>query len=192
MVTSCMQKQITGMSIYISTIMFIMFWFNEDFWSLPYGMEDDMFKGAEPTNKCKAFTMLFNLFIWLHIFNLFACRDIHETKFRPFRNLFKNWLFLAVLASTIGFQYVMVEYGGVLARTSGLSSQQHAYSVLIGSSTIVVSFLIKKLPASISRFLDLGFHDRNIKPIEDDKLTQLFNKADKLVANKLGEKIEKA
>ena len=121
LITPYMWKQITGMTIYISTVMFIMFWFNEDFWGFTYRMEDDMFNKGEPTLKCYAFTMLFNLFIWLHIFNLLACRDIDETKFRPFRSLYKNWLFLAVLISIIGFQYVMVEFGGVLARTSGLT-----------------------------------------------------------------------
>jgi phage tail sheath gpL-like len=83
---------------------------------------------------------------------------------RPFRSLYKNWLFLAVLSSIIGFQYVMVEFGGVLARTSGLTQQQHGFSILIGSSSLAVSYLIKKLPTKISRFLDFGFQDKHIKP----------------------------
>jgi hypothetical protein len=58
----------------------------------------------------------------MHIFNLINCRDIRDKKFNPFRGIFRNKLFLFVLAGTISFQYVMVEYGGLLARTSGLSN----------------------------------------------------------------------
>ena len=122
LISVTMWKNITGMIIYISSVMFIMFWFNEDFWGLTYGMEDGMFSRGEPTNKCRAFTMLFNIFIWMHIFNLINCRDIRDKKFNPFRGIFRNKLFLFVLAGTISFQYVMVEYGGVVARTSGLSN----------------------------------------------------------------------
>ena len=35
-----MWKQITGMTIYICTVMFIMFWFNEDIWGFTYTMSD--------------------------------------------------------------------------------------------------------------------------------------------------------
>ena len=76
LISVTMWKNITGMIIYISSVMFIMFWFNEDFWGFTYGMEEDMFSRGEPTNKCRAFTMLFNIFIWMHIFNLINCRDI--------------------------------------------------------------------------------------------------------------------
>jgi magnesium-transporting ATPase (P-type) len=191
LITSYMWKQITGMTVYISAVMFIMFWFNEDFWGFTYGMEDDMFRKGQPTGKCQAFTMLFNLFIWLHIFNLLACRDIDEAKFRPFRSLLKNWLFLAVLASIIGFQYVMVEYGGVLARTSGLTSQQHAFSVLIGSTSLIVSNVIKKLPHQISKFLDLGFQDKHIKPEDGNKLMALYDKVSNIQADDIVKKRDK-
>lgn len=117
-----MWKQITGMTIFISTVMFIMFWFNEDMWvGFSYRMEDDMFKDGEPTAKCRAFTMLFNIFICLHIFNLVNCREINETRLNPLTHLYKNWIFFAIVAAISAFQYVMVEYGGSLARTSGLT-----------------------------------------------------------------------
>jgi magnesium-transporting ATPase (P-type) len=48
MITPSMWKQITGMTIFISGVMFIMFWFNEDFWGFNYGMEDNMFDNGEP------------------------------------------------------------------------------------------------------------------------------------------------
>jgi len=103
LITPGMWKQISGMTLYISSIMFIMFWFNEDFWGFTYSMDLDMFEKGVPTDKCRAFTMLFNLFIYLHIFNQINCREVNENKFNPFYRITKNWYFLAVLASVIGF-----------------------------------------------------------------------------------------
>jgi len=176
LISVTMWKNIDGMIIYISTVMFIMFWFNEDFWGFTYGMEEDMFSRGEPTNKCRAFTMLFNIFIWMHIFNLINCRDIRDKKFNPFRSIFSNKLFLFVLAGTISFQYVMVEYGGVLARTSGLTNKQHSFSILIGASSLFASIILKKLPDKITKFLYFGQKDSHIRAVPEDALTKRFNK----------------
>ena len=196
LISISMWKNITGMIIYISSVMFVMFWFNEDFWGLTYGMEEDMFSSGEPTNKCRAFTMLFNIFIWMHIFNLINCRDISEKKFNPFRSIFSNKLFIFVLAGTISFQFVMVEYGGVLARTSGLTNKQHSFSILIGASSLVASFVLKKLPEKITKLLYFGFKDSHIREVPEDELTKRFNKfqninAAEMVMKKMQEKKSK-
>jgi magnesium-transporting ATPase (P-type) len=79
-----MRKNINGMIIYISIVMFVMFWFNEKFWGFTYSMEEDMFNSTDPTNKCRAFTMLFNIFIWMHLFNLINCRHLTEKGLVPY------------------------------------------------------------------------------------------------------------
>lgn len=185
LISVAMWKNITGMIIYISTVMFVMFWFNEDFWGFTYGMEEDMFSSGDPTNKCKAFTMLFNIFIWMHIFNLINCRDISEKKFNPFRSIFSNKLFLFVLAGTISFQYVMVEYGGVLARTSGLTNKQHSFSILIGSSCLFASMILKKLPEKVTNLLYFGFKDSHIRGVSEDALTKRFNRFQNINATEI-------
>ena len=118
-----MRKHINGMTLYISLVMYFMFWFNENFWGFTYEMEEDMFDFGEPTNKCRAFTMLFNIFIWMHLFNLVNCRHLTEKGLVPFNALFTNNLFLFILGGIVTFHLLMIEYGGVLARTSGLSKK---------------------------------------------------------------------
>ena len=137
-----MRKNINGMTLYISSVMFFMFWLNEDFWDFTYGMEDDMFSSFEPTNKCRAFTMLFNIFIWMHIFNLINCRHLSENGLVPYKALFTNNLFLFILGGIVTFHLLIIEYGGVLARTSGLSKKQHSLSILVGASTLVANYFI--------------------------------------------------
>ena len=119
--------------------------------------------------------MLFNIFIWMHIFNLINCRDISDKKFNPFRSLLSNKLFLFMLVGIISFQYVMVEFGGVLARTSGLTNKQHSFSILIGSSCLFASIILKKLPEKVSKYLYFGFKDSHIKEVPEDWFTRMFN-----------------
>jgi len=120
--------------------------------------------------------MLFNIFICLHIFNLVNCREINETRFNPFTALYKNWIFFAIVAAIAAFQYVMVEYGGIIARTSGLDEKQHAFSVLIGSSALVASLIIKILPEGISKFLVPKIEDHEIaQNTEENRYVKLFN-----------------
>jgi hypothetical protein len=54
--------------------MFLMFWFNEDIWGITYQMTDPWMDGVDPSKKTEAFTMLFNIFVYMHLFNMINCR----------------------------------------------------------------------------------------------------------------------
>lgn len=151
-----MSKHIVFMTLWISLVMFFMFWFNEKFWGFTYEMEEDMFSSGDPTNKCRAFTMLFNIFIWMHLFNLINCRHLTEKGLVPFKALFTNNLFLFILGGIVTFHLLMIEYGGVLARTSGLSKKQHCLSIMLGASTLIANYVLKKVPEAVSNLLVIG------------------------------------
>ncbi len=57
----------------------------------------------------------------------------------------------------------MVEYGGVLARTSGLEPKQHMFSAILGSTSLIASLVIKLMPKRITDFL--------VPKIDDSKIT---------------------
>jgi magnesium-transporting ATPase (P-type) len=166
-----------------------MFWFNEDIWGFTYGMEEDMFKEGVPTPKCQAFTMLFNIFIWLHIFNMLNCREINENKTNVLSGLYKNKLFFLMVLAIAGFQFVMVQYGGVLARTSGLTDKQHSYSILIGSTALIPSYIIKKLPDRFTKILVIPLNDSEIKEVKPDRFTNIINKAQNYKATDVIKKV---
>jgi hypothetical protein len=73
-ITRPMWRQIIGTTLYSSVVMFLMFWFNEDIWGITYQMNDPWMDGVDPSNKTKAFTMLFNIFVYMHLFNMINCR----------------------------------------------------------------------------------------------------------------------
>lgn len=196
LITPDMWKQIVGMSLYISGVMFLMFWFNENIWGFSYSMDQDLFSLGQPTEKCRAFTMLFNLFICLHLFNQLNCREVHGERTNPFRNITKNFFFLIVFFGSFGVQYMLVQWGGIIARTSGLTSQQFAFCVIVGSTSLVASYMIKKLPNIIT--------DRLVPKIDDAKIQEdtsaimkMYNKqanakvTDMKAVQNLGDKIQK-
>lgn len=196
LITEDMWKQIIGMSLYISGVMFIMFWFNENFWGFTYSMEQDLFSLGKPTDKCRAFTMLFNIFIFMHLFNQLNCREVHGLRMNPFSNISKSYFFLIVFFGTFGVQYMIVEWGGLIARTSGLSSREYAFSVMVGSTSLVASFFIKRLPSVITNRLVPKINDAKLE--EDQSLImKMYNKqanakfSDTKAFQKLGDKIQK-
>ena len=182
-ITYDMQRMIAGMTIYISSIMFIMFWFNEDIWGFTYTMSDPLYdKDGNSTYKCKAFTMLFNLFIWLHIFNLFACRDINWKRYNPFLGLTHNFFFIAVFFAIIGIQLVMVEWGDTITQTSGLEQDEHCVCIIVGSTSLIASFIIRKLPEKLFALVPL-FDDKLLKEPPEDKLSRIYNKMEDININ---------
>jgi hypothetical protein len=146
-----MWKQIYGMSLYITFVMVIQYFFADNMWGLDYSNSDPFYHNSEtiapmkalhdafavsqpsvlnpytvptmgaPTNKGIVYTIIFNTFIWLHLFNEFNCRKVGAKQFNVFHALFQNWLFILVTAIQIVLQFFFVNYGGEMIRTAALT-----------------------------------------------------------------------
>ena len=157
-----MWRQILGMSIFISSIMVFMFFFIDNMWDLPYADTDDWINlDGTPSNKCKVFTMLFNTFIYLHLFNKINCRKVKGDQMNVFEHIHSNFYFISVFFGIALAQYAIVQWGGQMTRCAALDGEQFAFCVLIGSSSLVVSFLLKLLPEK--------WNDRLPKLIDEKK-----------------------
>jgi len=55
----------------------------------------------------KLFTYIFNVFIFLQLFNEIACRKIGKREFNLLDNFFSNLYFILVLVGTFTFQVAM-------------------------------------------------------------------------------------
>jgi Ca2+-transporting ATPase len=90
-------------------------------------------------------TIVFNTFVFLQVANEISCRRIDDT-LNVFKNIFHNWTFIIVQVIVIGFQILIVEYGGAAFKTVPLTPQEWLATVLIGMLSIPVGFIIRLLP----------------------------------------------
>lgn len=85
------------------------------------------------------------------VFNEINSRDME--KINVFKGMFSSWVFLMVMASTICFQAIIVEYLGAFAQTVPLSRELWLASVLIGAVGLVVAVVLKCIPVPATNYV---------------------------------------
>jgi Ca2+ transporting ATPase len=147
-ITKTMWRQILGMTAYISFVMVFMFFFLDQIWDLPIVHASDSWYTAEgaPTGKTIYFTLLFNIFVYLNLFNEINARKVKGDQYNVFSHILENFYFLGVFAITVGVQYAMTQYGGRMTRCSPLTSEQHAFCILVGATALLAGFFLKLVP----------------------------------------------
>ncbi|KAG2196901.1 hypothetical protein INT47_005125 [Mucor saturninus] len=90
-------------------------------------------------------TMVFNIFVFLQVFNEINCRRIDNT-INVFKDMFDNWIFLAIQVVVVVGQYLIVTFGGIAFKTVPLTGEQWLITVLIGSLSIPVGTIIRLIP----------------------------------------------
>ncbi|KAI8976450.1 PMCA-type calcium-translocating P-type ATPase [Pilobolus umbonatus] len=90
-------------------------------------------------------TLVFNIFVFLQVFNEINCRRI-DGQLNVFKDLFNNWIFIAIQVLVIAGQYLIVTFGGIAFKTVPLSGKHWLITVLIGSLSIPVGTLIRLIP----------------------------------------------
>lgn len=73
-----------------------------------------------------------------------------------FAGLCKNRAFVAVMASTVMFQVIIVEFLGDFASTVHLSWQLWLISFLIGSVSLIVAIILKCIPVDPVKRADVN------------------------------------
>ncbi|KAH7679360.1 P-type ATPase protein [Dioscorea alata] len=101
-------------------------------------------------------TFIFNTFVFCQVFNEINSRDME--KINVFRGIFRNWIFTAVLSSTVVFQIIIIEILGTFASTVPLNWQLWLLSILIGSISMVVGAILKCIPV---QKVNLSAYDQN-------------------------------
>ncbi|OVA12938.1 Cation-transporting P-type ATPase [Macleaya cordata] len=89
-------------------------------------------------------TFIFNTFVFCQVFNEINSREME--KINIFRGMFDSWVFVAVMASTVIFQVIIVEFLGTYASTVPLSWHSWLLSLLIGSISMIVAVILKCIP----------------------------------------------
>jgi Ca2+-transporting ATPase len=97
-------------------------------------------------------TLIFNVFVWSQIFNLFNCRRI-DNSMNIFHAITKNTWLLGILLVMVGGQILIVFVGGSAFVVKRLPWEGWVISILVGALSIPVAFLTRKfIPDYLFRF----------------------------------------
>ncbi|KAH7665334.1 P-type ATPase protein [Dioscorea alata] len=89
-------------------------------------------------------TLIFNSFVFCQVFNEISSREME--KINVFHGMFKNYVFVAVLACTVLFQFIIIQFLGDFANTTPLSFLQWFLSIFIGFLGMPIAAVVKLIP----------------------------------------------
>jgi magnesium-transporting ATPase (P-type) len=103
------------------------------------------FKEGDETQKLLHYTLVFQVFVFLQLFNQINARKLGE-ELNVFSGVFNNCLFVGVVIFTFVIQMALVEVGGKFIKTHALSPDLNVVCILIGSFELVWGVIIKFMP----------------------------------------------
>ncbi|KAJ6844903.1 calcium-transporting ATPase 1, plasma membrane-type-like [Iris pallida] len=132
-ISNVMWRNILGQSIY----QFIVIWYLQT-------QGERVFQLEGPSAGLTLNTLIFNSFVFCQVFNEISSREME--KIDVFRGMLQNYVFVTVLASTVIFQIIIVQYLGEFANTMPLTLSQWFASVFIGFLGMPVAAAVKLVP----------------------------------------------
>jgi len=149
--TPLMYRQIIGVTLYMITIMMVVMYSGKNMFDLgDYTSSTQITDKDDPLadEKMKHFTLIWNTFIFLQIFNLVNCRDVGGTKMHGCSGLFRNFLTWAILLLIVIVQATACKtfIGRVLFEAHIVSTRHFMVTVVIGWSVMLASAVFKLIP----------------------------------------------
>lgn len=97
-------------------------------------------------HKKQHFTYIFNIFIFLQLFNMINCRKIGKKDFNVFESMFHNWYFIFLFSLIAGVQFAGTQYFPFIFRTVPMNKTEWGSCIVIGSTVLLWNAILKLLP----------------------------------------------
>ena len=139
LLTASLKRFIGGHSAFqLAALCFTMFYGAELIPSLKEGDDTD----GNPVQNVKLLTVIFNLFVWLQIFNEINARRVNN-EINVFGRIMDNYYFVSIFIFTIGAQILLVQFGGEFIRTKPLNFEQWMYCIGVSAMAIPINQIIR-------------------------------------------------
>jgi magnesium-transporting ATPase (P-type) len=181
-------RQIYGVALWNVIVCAMLILFGKYFWGLDFAKNDPFYYTSAGTNsagvayakgdgtdKCKMYTIIFETFVFLQIFNELNCRCIQPKKLNMFSNFFSNWLFLLVIVATSVLTLFFVQYTGIMFRVTALTGTETSACVVYASTVLLVATLLKLTPDKFAEKLPVPL-DENKALDPNDPVMAAYNK----------------
>ncbi|QGI66407.1 hypothetical protein CEK26_010363 [Fusarium fujikuroi] len=138
LITLNMWKMIIGQSIFQVVVVLVLYFAGDSI--LGYNT-------SIAAEKLQLDTIIFNMFVWMQIFNELNCRRL-DNKFNVFVGIHRNLFFILINAIMIGLQIGIIFIGGRVfdIDTDGLNGVQWAISILIAAFSLPWGVLVRIFP----------------------------------------------
>ena len=151
LISATMAKNILGQAIYQLIIVFGIMFFGERIFDIDSGRYADL--RAAPSEH---FTIIFNAFVMMTLFNEINARKIHGQR-NVFSGVFTNPIYYVIWFATFISQIVIIQYGGPAFSTAKLSIEHWIWCILFGLGTLVWQQVITSIPiGSFEKSMELG------------------------------------
>ena len=101
------------------------------------------------------FTIFFQAFVMMQVFNEFNSRKLDKTEYNIFSGLFNNWLFWFIIVTTFSIQFALVQLGGEYVGVTALTMRQHLICLSIGFCSLLLGVVIKLIPDAVYNCIPL-------------------------------------
>eukprot|EP01126_Amoeba_proteus_P065235 TRINITY_DN923_c0_g3_i3.p1 TRINITY_DN923_c0_g3~~TRINITY_DN923_c0_g3_i3.p1 ORF type:complete len:199 (+),score=27.90 TRINITY_DN923_c0_g3_i3:214-810(+) len=169
LITATMWRNIFGQSFFQVLIMCLLLYVIDPDTRRHY-LWNDIESGQFIEGPNLHYTFIFNTFVFLQVFNEINSRKVNK-EFNVFSGIFSNGVFVGIILITIVVQILMVEYGGQAVSTVPLlrgsipnSAYYWGWSVLLGSMSLPVGFLLRLIPVKLEAW------EVEVKPPRDNTL----------------------
>ncbi|KRX49638.1 Plasma membrane calcium-transporting ATPase 3 [Trichinella murrelli] len=151
LISRTMMKNIIGHSLYQLVVIFTLVFVGERIFDIDNGRYAKLH--APPTQH---FTIVFNTFVMLTLFNEINARKIHGQR-NIFEGLLRNPIYYCILGGTFICQIFIVQFGGFFFSTAALTADQWLWCIFLGLGDllwgqVVTSIPSKKLPKKLTAF----------------------------------------
>ena len=109
-----------------------------------------IYRSFEKTTPSRHLTIVFNMFVFMQVFNMISARKIHD-QLNIFEGIFTNPAFLIVWSIIAVFQVICTQFFGFFMQVheNGLTGPQWAYSLLIALLVFPINLFLKFVPDHI-------------------------------------------
>eukprot|EP00092_Neocalanus_flemingeri_P032059 GFUD01034844.1.p1 GENE.GFUD01034844.1~~GFUD01034844.1.p1 ORF type:complete len:1187 (+),score=184.87 GFUD01034844.1:419-3979(+) len=151
LISPTMAKNILGQGLYQLVVVFGIMFFGEKMFDIDNG------RGAglrEPPSV--HFTMIFNAFVMMTLFNEINARKIHGQR-NVFLGFFSNPIYYVIWIATFISQIVIIEFGGIAFSTTSLNVEQWTWCILFGVGVLLWQQVVTTFPTSFfGRKMEVG------------------------------------
>ncbi|XP_068932078.1 LOW QUALITY PROTEIN: plasma membrane calcium-transporting ATPase 2-like [Petaurus breviceps papuanus] len=141
LLSSSMVKYILGHAAYQLTVTFVLMFVGEELFDFESGRKALLH--APPSTH---YTMVFNTFVMMQLFNEINARKIHGER-NVFEGILSNNIFCIIVGGTFALQFLIVQFGGNVFNCTNLSPDLWLWCIFLGVGVLVWGQFITTIPS---------------------------------------------